>query len=331
MTGHPLKVSVVITTHNEARGIGATLAALRRQTMRPEEYEIVLVDDRSTDGTVDVARASGHPSLALHRAVPDPASPLTTRQQALDTAFGLARGRVIATLDGDCRVPPGWLEGMAAPILAGTAEAVAGPVTFGPEAHAVALWQNCDAAQYFAISAALARLGRPGGVLFGNFAFRADLYAATGGFGALGFALTEDLAFGLALRRAGARIAYAPVARAAEVAPCPDPAALVARSDRIATGPFTTLAAVLTAWPLTLLVLVLAAAASGAPALWLLAGLRYLAGMGIVAAALHRYGRRRALAFVPFYEPLVFPLSAAVLIRRLRGRSVGWGGHRYDR
>jgi hypothetical protein len=220
---------------------------------------------------------------------------------------------------------------MAAPILAGTVDAVAGPVVFGPQADAVALWQNCDAAQYFAVSATLARAGWPGGVLFGNFAFRADLYAATGGFAALGFALTEDLAFGLALHRAGARIGYAGRALGAEVAPCADAAALVARTERIASGPFTPLAAVLLLWPLSLLALVAAALATGAPALWALAGLRYLAGAGVVAAALARYGRVRALAFVPFYEPLVFPLSAAVLLRRARGGSVGWGGRRYDR
>jgi cellulose synthase/poly-beta-1,6-N-acetylglucosamine synthase-like glycosyltransferase len=321
-------ISIVITTHNEARGIGATLTALRRQTVPPGDYEVLLIDDRSTDGTAEAARAAGHPSLVIHHAAPDPASPLTTRQQALDLGFRLARGEIVMTLDGDCVVPPRWIETMAAPIRAGRAGAVAGPVGFAPVRGAVSLWQNADTAYYFAVSALMARAGFAPGVFFGNFAFRRDLYAATGGFGATGFALTEDLAFARALHAVGTRFAFTAVR--ADVAPCPDAAALIARTMRIARGPVSALAVALALIPLTLVLPALGALAFGSAALALVATLRYLAGAAFVAAALWRHGRRDALAGALIYEPGAIMLAIAVVIACARGARPTWGGRGYD-
>ena len=320
-------ISIVITAHNEARGIGATLTALRRQTVPPSDYEILLIDDRSTDGTADAARAAGHPSLIVHPAAPDPASPLTTRQQALDLGFRLARGDIVMTLDGDCVVAPRWIEAMAAPIRSGRAEAVAGPVGFAPVPGLVSLWQNADTAYYFAVSALMARAGFAPGVFFGNFAFRRDLYATTGGFAATGFALTEDLAFARALHARGARFAFATTR--ADVAPCPDAAALVARTMRIARGPVSALAAVLALIPLTLVLPALGALALGSGALALVAALRYALGAALIAAALWRHGRRDALAGALIYEPGAVALALAVAAARARGARLTWGGRGY--
>jgi cellulose synthase/poly-beta-1,6-N-acetylglucosamine synthase-like glycosyltransferase len=320
-------ISIVITAHNEARGIGATLTALRRQTVPPDAYEVILIDDRSTDGTADAARAAGHPSLTVHPGAPDPASPLTTRQQALDLGFRLARGDIVMTLDGDCLVPPRWIETMAAPIRAGRAGAVAGPVGFAPARGAVSLWQNADTAYYVAVSALMARAGFAPGVFFGNFAFRRDLYAATGGFGATGFALTEDLAFARALHAHGVPFAFT-TARA-DVAPCPDAGALIARTMRIARGPVSALAVALALIPLTLILPTLGALASGSGALALAALLRYLLGAALIGAALWRHGRRDALAGALIYEPGAVALALAVAAARARGARLTWGGRGY--
>lgn len=48
------KVSIIIPTHNRAHLIGQTLESVRRQTFT--DYEIVIVDDGSTDNTADVVR-----------------------------------------------------------------------------------------------------------------------------------------------------------------------------------------------------------------------------------------------------------------------------------
>ena len=321
------RATVVITTHNEAAGIAATLDTLAAQTGAPA-FEIVLVDDRSTDATIAIAGSRGLANLRLLHAAPDPASPLTTRQQALDMGFRAARGQVILTLDGDSRVPPGWLSGLAGPILEGRTRAVAGPITFAPPDTAVARWQIADAAYYWQVAALLAPVGG-GGVFFGNFAFDAALYAETGGFEAIGGALTEDLAFARAIQDRGHRIAFLRGAGPVAVAPCPDTEALVARTLRISQGPPSLLSGVLTIWPLTLLATALLAFLGGA-FLWAFLA-RYALGAGFVRLALARSGGAATGFNWALYEPGAFALAVRVLPRVLRGAGSDWGGQRYGR
>lgn len=324
MTPH---VSVVITTHNEEAGIAGTLQSLTAHSDTPE-FEIVLVDDRSTDATVARAQSVGIEGLRVLHNAPDPASPLTTRQQALDLAFKNAKGAVIVTLDGDSTVPAGWVEAMTAPILAGKAPAVAGPITFAPPTTAVARWQIADAAYYYEVAARLAPLGA-GGVFFGAFAFRTELYKAVGGFDAIGGALTEDLAFARALQAAGHRIAFDPSPGAVKVAPCPNRDALIDRTIRVSAGPPSILAAVLSLWPLTLMLTALMAPFGP----WLLAlfVLRFAAGAAFVRFAIYRTGAVDRGFNWATYEVLAIALALSVLARIRQGSKTKWGGQSYDR
>lgn len=327
MTQPRPEVSVVITAHNEAAHIAATLNALRRQSGL-HRAEVVLVDDRSNDATVAMAQATRLPGLLILHAAPDLTSSLTTRQQALDLGFRHAQGSVIVTLDADSHLPDGWLEAMTAPILNGSADAVAGPVGFQPTAGLIGGWQSCDAAWYIQVCQAVTRLNIAGGVFFGNFAFRADLYAKVGGFPMIGMALTEDLAFARALQGSGALIVYGNGRQRVEVCAVPSALALVDRTLRVTRGRVSTLSVVLTLWPLSLL-LALSAAMAGVPGAtgWLL--LRYLTGLFLLIGAVLRQNPA-ALGHTPFYEPLVLVLASAALIRRQVRRQIVWGGRHYD-
>ncbi len=46
-----LRMSVVVPTHNRKDKLSACLDALERQTVLPQEFEVIVVDDGSTDGT----------------------------------------------------------------------------------------------------------------------------------------------------------------------------------------------------------------------------------------------------------------------------------------
>ena len=96
-TADQLDVTVVIPTYNRSRLILRALESLQQQTHRP--HNIIIVDDRSTDNTVDVAREWGNASgFPLHiEVMPKNGGPAAARNRGIQ----LASSRYIAFLDSD--------------------------------------------------------------------------------------------------------------------------------------------------------------------------------------------------------------------------------------
>lgn len=326
----PLRVSVVITAWNEARGIAACLAALARQSgVAPDEREVIVVDDRSTDATAAIAAAADVPGLRLIRNDVAPApGRMTARQHALDIGIRAARAPIVVTLDADAVTPPDFVARLIAPIEAGTADLVSGAVKFS--GGLIGAVQSVDAAYYLSFCALLDRLGLDGGALFGAAAFRRDIYEQVGGFDRIGPTLTEDLAFSRAARAAGFRFAFLdqPLAVVDAAASW---SALAVRAKRISAAPFGPLAAALGGWMALLVVLALAALAFGGPVLTGLALLRYAAGLLFTAVAVVKRPGWRYLPLAPVYEPLATAIGMTVALALLRDRRVNWGGVAYDR
>ncbi len=100
------RVSVVVATRDRPERLAALLAALEAQTLAPEEFEIVVVDDASDPP----ARVPGDGRLRLLRN-DAPRGPGGAR----NAGWRAARGALIAFTDDDCRPRPRWLEaGLAA-------------------------------------------------------------------------------------------------------------------------------------------------------------------------------------------------------------------------
>jgi glycosyltransferase involved in cell wall biosynthesis len=95
----PLTISVVVPAYNDAVMLRRCLDALTHQMRLPDE--IVVVDNGSTDATVDVARAAGARVVTEpHRGIP----------QATSAGFDAAVGDVLGRLDADTIPPADWVE-----------------------------------------------------------------------------------------------------------------------------------------------------------------------------------------------------------------------------
>lgn len=93
-----IKISVVIPALNEGAQIGHCLASLAEQ--RFKDFEVIVVDNGSSDGTVEVAQQFGC------RVLYEPERGVTfARQRGFDAAYG----DIIASTDADTVVPPNWL------------------------------------------------------------------------------------------------------------------------------------------------------------------------------------------------------------------------------
>lgn len=105
-------VSVVVATHDRAERLGALLASLRRQTLPATDFEVLVVDDGSTDGTPSVLeREQSRGALALRTLRrPRAGGPAAARNDG----WRAARAPLIAFTDDDCVAEPGWLDALAA-------------------------------------------------------------------------------------------------------------------------------------------------------------------------------------------------------------------------
>ncbi|MBO9577548.1 MAG: glycosyltransferase family 2 protein [Microbacteriaceae bacterium] len=92
------RISIVVPSYNDAPMLERCLSALDAQTRRPDE--VVVVDNGSSDSTVDVAIAHGARVVTeLRRGIP----------QATAAGLDAARGEIVARLDADSRPPRGWV------------------------------------------------------------------------------------------------------------------------------------------------------------------------------------------------------------------------------
>jgi glycosyltransferase involved in cell wall biosynthesis len=117
-------VTVILAVRNEARHIGAALAAVCDQDWPRDRMEILVADGRSTDATRDlVARAAA--GDARVRLLDNPAGFVA---QGLNVALAEARGDVIVRVDGHCRVPHGYVRAGVEALRAGRLACAGGPV-----------------------------------------------------------------------------------------------------------------------------------------------------------------------------------------------------------
>ncbi|HEX6116158.1 MAG TPA: glycosyltransferase family A protein [Solirubrobacterales bacterium] len=212
-------ISVVIPARNAAGTLPRTLAALADQDLG-EPYEVIVVDDGSTDATAAIAAAAPGVTLVAERgAGPGPAR---------NAGVAAARGDVLAFTDADCCPAPDWLrrglEAVAAADLVQGRVAAEPGTPVGPFDRTVTV----DAERGLYETA--------------NLIVRRPLFERLGGFedwlpASLGKPLAEDLWLGWRARRAGARTAYCDRALVHHAVFARGPAGYVAERARLVYFP----------------------------------------------------------------------------------------------
>jgi glycosyltransferase involved in cell wall biosynthesis len=116
-----LRFSVVVPAYNEAAFIAETLRSLRHQDFTGP-YEIVVVDNNSTDATADIARTFG--VRVVEERVPGVC-------QARQRGLVEAAGEIVVSVDADTIYPPTWLSRIDAAFRSGAGVVgVAGPCRY---------------------------------------------------------------------------------------------------------------------------------------------------------------------------------------------------------
>lgn len=185
-------LSLIVPAHNEERLLGATLRALHASAAGlGEPYEIVVVDDASTDRTAAEAAAQGARVVSVaHRHI----------AAARNAGARAARGEWLTFVDADTHVSSAALEAAVGAMRRGAVGGGARTVHFDgqlPLSARVVVWLVLNAF-------------RAAGMTFGCFMFcTRDAFEAVGGLDESLFA-AEEVAFSRALARRGRFILVQP-------------------------------------------------------------------------------------------------------------------------
>ena len=105
-----LLCSIVVPVYNGAHVIELCLNSLLNQTVMHNCYEIIVVDDGSTDPTAVtvIAWAEDHPQICVSLVKQAHAGPAAAR----NTGAQAARAPLLLFTDADCRATSGWIEAL---------------------------------------------------------------------------------------------------------------------------------------------------------------------------------------------------------------------------
>ncbi len=202
-----MKLSVIVATYNRKHELKELFESLTNQTLPPEQFEVVIVDDGSTDGTEQIVheiRSNSPFTIQYH--YQENKGPGHARTLGMQKA----NGDVFIFIDSDCIAPPHYLETITDTFKNGSIDAFGGP---DRSAEAFSAW---DKAVNYTMTSFLTTGGIRGssGKKLAryyprsfNMGLRREVFDKIGGFGSI-YHYGEDIEFSHRIIKSGARVVY---------------------------------------------------------------------------------------------------------------------------
>ncbi|MGB7948958.1 MAG: glycosyltransferase, partial [Candidatus Binatia bacterium] len=193
------KVSVVVCVYNGERTIDACLASLKK--LNYPNYEVIVVNDGSTDGTRQIAESYDYIRLVNQEN--------KGLSEARNVGVEAAKGEIIAFTDADCMADPDWLTYLVARFRLSDFGAVGGPNLSPPDDSLIA---SCVAVSPGAPTHVLLDDEIAEHIPGCNMAFRREALEAIKGFDPIFRAAGDDVDVCWRLQNKGYKIGFSPAA-----------------------------------------------------------------------------------------------------------------------
>lgn len=185
------KISVIVPLRNEAGNVEQLCSSLSSQTIREEAFEIIFVDDASTDDTVSQVEKF-KPENSRIISLPQKESNIARKKKAVLSGIENAQNTIIVVTDADCVHPENWLEIIRKYFDKDTA-VVAGPVDLKSGKRLFQKFQRLEFAGLILTGAGLIGINKPIICSAANLAYRKSVFEEVGGFETqLGFSSGDD-------------------------------------------------------------------------------------------------------------------------------------------
>jgi cellulose synthase/poly-beta-1,6-N-acetylglucosamine synthase-like glycosyltransferase len=109
-------ISVIIAARNEEKNIYDCLQSMVSQIYPKQLFEVIVVDDYSTDATPEIVQLFSHKNVSMLslKDFTENKNLNSYKKKAIEIAISKATGDLIVTTDADCIAPVNWLRTMAA-------------------------------------------------------------------------------------------------------------------------------------------------------------------------------------------------------------------------
>lgn len=191
-------LSIVVAARNEEANILRCLESLSRLIYPENLMEIIIVDDNSSDSTFETAKKfiAGRPSFKL---IKSQSGTLKGKANAIDSAIKIARGEIIMTTDADCSPLETWAIQTASYYLDDVG-VVCGFTTQQSSGFFTEM-QAMDFLFLLGVASGAMNQNLALSCIGNNMSYRKSAYDEVGGYGALGFSVTEDFSLLSAIKK----------------------------------------------------------------------------------------------------------------------------------
>lgn len=186
--------SVIIPARNEEENIGDCLASVFKNSYQSSHFEVLVIDDFSTDKTAEIVAGlqktySRLQLLSLPQLLNGTIN--SYKKKAIELAIAKASGDWIVTTDADCLVPPNWLQNFNDCINQNAVVFIAAPVSFIRQKTVVSIFQSLDFMSLQGITAASVAAGFHSMCNGANLAYQKEAFYTVNGFAGI-----DDIASG---------------------------------------------------------------------------------------------------------------------------------------
>jgi cellulose synthase/poly-beta-1,6-N-acetylglucosamine synthase-like glycosyltransferase len=179
------QVTILVAARNETANLPDLIGSLLKQSYPVDRTQILVVDDRSSDDTAELAVSLGKGRVEVVRVDELPAG-MGPKKNAIMKGLTLAKGEIVVQIDADNRPGTDWLGSIVAAFQPRTG-AVCGLVLHRPRASSVSTWFHgiwaVEALGWSAVQAAAIGGGKPISANGGNLAYRIAAFRDVGGYG----------------------------------------------------------------------------------------------------------------------------------------------------
>ncbi len=177
----PEFVSVIIPFRNESENILNSLNSLSSQEYPKDKFEVIYVNDSSTDDSLEKLLNANKPGNVSVISVPEHSLSKAFKKRAISYGIDNSRGEIIVTTDADCVQNPKWLSSLLSQFTKDTGF-ISGAVKFDYSKNIFKQVQALEFAGLILAGAGLIGSGKPTICNGANLAFRKSVFRELGGY-----------------------------------------------------------------------------------------------------------------------------------------------------